>query len=525
MQKPVENKSYKAVAMVIEMDLDGESVRMGLGNAPGCARVASTRAVSCHNTMTLGDCGMCKEVRCRRAQAQDKAMAAHALPQPDDVCTGFLASPEMDMCKRISEDWEAKMDYLVTPSPLPTHRSWGKLGQLLEKLHSSVAVPYVTALRAAMRLASPVPMLGSDEFRSQMLENANTPAKMAERLVLPGGWLLGQHIGLDPGLEAMRNAETSGVTVVQVTDPELVLRLEEAQREAKELREKVTEMDTERAMEATARQQTAREFELAKEVIEKLAKPAMQTVVPRNLAVPGALALALARPDEGQRVTEQMLAAFDKKVLGECSRYQAAPSDVHQTLTAVLQSAKARAIADLSVPLNGDTSTSAVAAAAAQRVCAAARSVQETRAPLRERLRTVLQEVIDSSGAGLAPGISMSAAVLLANLGGAPDLMSAAMPVASVSASALTAVPRPASRETPVSLESAAPAAPAAAPIAPPPVAPHQPRTNLVRQRQASSDEQPEAAETVAGDEEASRAADVSQRGRKRIRTAKAQAQ
>ena len=134
---------------------------------------------------------------------------AHHLWQPDEVADEFCDMGAKQKCKAVAAGWRAIMDYLVTPSPLPTHRTWSQLGTALEELHTEVALPYVAALRDAMGLQEPVRALEDAPFRAKMAEGACTPALLSERIAQPPSTA---NVGGVGSTSSVQGASCSGVS-------------------------------------------------------------------------------------------------------------------------------------------------------------------------------------------------------------------------------------------------------------------------------------------------------------------------
>lgn len=229
-QDAVEGKHYKGAARSASYVANDGTVACQFGDGHDQVCVTTKECVHCHDLLTEGDCSACVCVRTARQHAMEAGLAAADgegwdIRRPADARAAFGDSSVAERCEALAAVGESLLGYLLTPSPLPSHPSWGRApktpqeiygtlttpGAMLGMLHAQSAQAYIERLRRAIGLAPS----GADAERAAALVcGANTPSLLAQRQVAPGGWMRGLHQPMPHSLhQQLQTERTAGATV------------------------------------------------------------------------------------------------------------------------------------------------------------------------------------------------------------------------------------------------------------------------------------------------------------------------
>lgn len=294
------------------------------------------------------------------------------------VRTQFWAKSRSEQCTQLACIAAPLLSYIQTPAVLPVHETWGAMGDLLRKLHTRVAVPYIQRLRTIM-LGPSTPLLAdsNDGFRAQLVSNVVTPAQLAQRQVAPGGWCRGDRC-MPPPLHKHLKYERTGHAQVVDPDGELLQELQ-ALRHAKQAAEQQlaqvhADLIAEREIAQAYREQQQSGGPLA-----AVLQAALEEALPTHLAAEylgrtallhGSVLPFLARDDTLDE-TAKALAAKGQNLAADAIAC-VGTTDGAQRAAARVQSVIASAVGSLAVPIGSDPAASGVTALRVRRAVASA---------------------------------------------------------------------------------------------------------------------------------------------------------
>jgi hypothetical protein len=213
MQTVVVFSSYKNNNFQLQFMLNGEEQKLPVGQDRGDACVTA-RPVDCTDLITMGRCELCQRVVSHRQYASDVALAADTLPAPSEL---LWLTERGELCKQYAEDWESKLSYFITDSPLPTHPSWQGAGTLHEQLNSRVFRLWVRTMRKGLFGAAADEPDEIVQFRRDLLAGANTASSVSKRQVACGGWAMHKGV-INPDAQQAQMAERGALSMIVSTD-------------------------------------------------------------------------------------------------------------------------------------------------------------------------------------------------------------------------------------------------------------------------------------------------------------------